>query len=650
MSERQEMTHTTVEPTRSKKLASAGCTPFPGLPTAPWIEDPRPAPEGPGQAVWTGEQWERLDAADLDAVRPCAGVLPGARARRGKGKHVPWSILDRKLLGVIKRRGRTGDAWIWDSHKKANATMEHVRAQSATCADLGRADLRVPAWLRAEYWSLTANELILCATLVNAYEVGWGGVYELQSTLASDLGFSERCMRNILNGTKWKRADGTPVYRPGLVERGLVDKTLTFKAGDRTGKAPPSVKDWLLLRPAGVLEHAAAWHAFAKRWTPNAPRKSGYTRRRARVAIRHMRMGAAGARRARAGRAWDARPERAMTADDCLKPALREGLREALGPIRPGDGHGPGAGVVEERSPPISEPCSSSSTSSSPSSSPSSSTARSTSSSLVDLSEVGEYLADLGKQARDNAGTIEPGERSAVLEHYTSVRDGERRRGEHESCCEVSRRRPRAQTCAAVHDVPERPPITDRQDLPIIPPVGGPLRAHPNWFGCRGSGGVSPPAQGHPPENDARKRAAFCSNAPAHGFATPGDEARRESGPTSGRDLGPPQPPQPADRLPRQEPRGTEAPDDGDGLTALRLGSGGRRAVPPNIGVMREDIRPTPAPGPRGAGADRRLGPVDGECHRSDVTGWCEADRWLDQMPAGDPLADLLRGMVSDYD
>lgn len=277
---------------------------------APWLDDDRPPPPS-STAVWNGEAWvepgERV--VELELVRPCPGVAPGARARRRDDRRpVPWRLLDAQLDGLELRKGRTGAAWIWAEGRAACRTMRDVMAQTARVADVNRADLREPAWLRANLWGLNPTELRIIVVLYSVYEAGWGGLSDCLSTIAVELiGRSERAVRYALHGQRWTTKDGVEHYRPGLVERNLVSERQLWKPGDREGRKHPSKHHWKLLRLGAALEPAAAWSTAAKAWTPRARRGSGRGRVASRRAVRALGRAARHARVTASGRAWAAR-------------------------------------------------------------------------------------------------------------------------------------------------------------------------------------------------------------------------------------------------------------------------------------------------------------------------------------------------------
>jgi hypothetical protein len=316
-------------PALTTRLQSARPGPFPEIPTserlvyshprrrrsvvvgrssAPWVDDERP-PAPDGEAVWDARvgAWVELDALALEDVRPAPGVKPGAASRhRGAGRFVPWGILEARLDGVDQRHGRGGGRWLWDPSRSALETMEAVYQQTARAADIGRADLREPDWLRDESLGLNATELRLVTAVLTQYEAEWGGLYDCASTIAADLRIgSERTLRNLLWGQEWTTRKGERRRRPGLVERGWIRVVTTWRPGSRDGR--PSDQHWNILRPGPALERAAAWHALAKGWTRRAPRGSGWGRARARRVRRVMGAGAARSRFATAGRAWASR-------------------------------------------------------------------------------------------------------------------------------------------------------------------------------------------------------------------------------------------------------------------------------------------------------------------------------------------------------
>ena len=272
---------------------------------------PRPPEEAPttsGEWIWTGEEWRWFPLADPSQLRlPLTpGVLPGARARvHSAGPHaVPWHVLDARLGGVERRRGRKG---VWDPELAAAKTMADVRAQTLDMGGAGRmGDVRIPEWLRDPGWQLSRSELALVVLLLAAYERGWGGVYDCQTTVASELGLSERTLRRLLHGQSWTRSDGTMVTRPGLVERGIVTVRKTWGPSS-AANGRPSDLSWLLLRLGPGLEPAARWHAFSKSWTGSAPRGSGWSRSAALAAVACMRAAARVARYQAAGEAWAVR-------------------------------------------------------------------------------------------------------------------------------------------------------------------------------------------------------------------------------------------------------------------------------------------------------------------------------------------------------
>ena len=285
-------------------------------------DDDRPAPPDPN-AIWDGARWVVLSSAralvELERVRPCQGVAPGAARRHDDDKPLPWKLLDARLAGVEQRRGRTGDQWIWAPERSAIKTMHDVRQQTARSETITAHDLREPTWLRDADLGLSARELRLVVALVCAYETGWGGIFDCQSTLAADLQLGcERTLRNLLWGTHWKRRDGTPVRRPGLVERGFVTAIQCYKPGD--ARARPSDFDWLLLRVGPLIERAAAWTTLAKQWTARAPRGSGWTRSIARAMAARLRSRAGRGRFAAAGAAWEARGHEPTPASSSSTP------------------------------------------------------------------------------------------------------------------------------------------------------------------------------------------------------------------------------------------------------------------------------------------------------------------------------------------
>ena len=224
------------------------------------------------------------------------GVKAGARWRRknAKGAPIAWAQIDLQLAGIKMRRRRAGT---WALHKAAIHTMSNVRAQTYCAADLGALDaLSMPAWARGR-WELTPNEEKLLGALWRAYANGTGGLDDCSSTIASDLGMSERTLRNSLNG----RGPDSVSPRPGLIERGLVHVNRTHKQGRHGRKCDDS---WLLLRIGPELEAIGHELVHAR---GGAPRGSGYSRTSSRRARQRASSDARRLRKSQAQRAWRSR-------------------------------------------------------------------------------------------------------------------------------------------------------------------------------------------------------------------------------------------------------------------------------------------------------------------------------------------------------
>jgi hypothetical protein len=301
-----DATPTAPAPQVSTRLASAGHGLVPGCSTAPWTEDTRGEAPAAAVALHTEHGWLELDGFEsLAEARPCPGVAPGARARHhGPGRFVHWSVLDRCLAGIQLRKSRKGDAWIWRADRPALETMAAVHAQTSRAADIGRADMREPDWLRDPELALSPSELRLLTAVVSQYQAGWGGLYDVQSTIATEVVLcSDRQLRNLLNGTSWVLTSGEKRRRPGLIERNLITAVRTNKPGSATS-GPPSLNHWLILRPGPALELLAAIHTTSLSWTPRAPRDTGWTKGRSRKARRVVRDAARQRRRDASTAAW----------------------------------------------------------------------------------------------------------------------------------------------------------------------------------------------------------------------------------------------------------------------------------------------------------------------------------------------------------
>jgi hypothetical protein len=233
---------------------------------------------------------------------PYTGVMPGAKFRKpDSGEHVNATQLDLQLDGIYMRRGRASQ---WNAELAASRIMTDLRAQTYGARELGDRVLGLPPWARGR-WDLTPNQEKVLAALWVAYRDETCGVFELETTLASDLGFSERTLRNALNGRRWKRKDGTIGESMGLVEMGLAVKRQTWKAGTADGR--PSEHDWLLLRIGPAFEAYARPLVFEIK---APPRRSGYTKSAARQAARLARKQARELRYARATEAYATRRRR----------------------------------------------------------------------------------------------------------------------------------------------------------------------------------------------------------------------------------------------------------------------------------------------------------------------------------------------------
>jgi hypothetical protein len=493
----------------SRTLGRVCFGPFPDAVPASWLDDDRPPAPDPN-AVWDGVAWRVLDVAssmaELDRVRPCQGVAPGASRRLDQEPAIPWRLLDARLLGIEQRRGRAGERWLWAAGRSASETMHAVRQQTARAATITAHDLREPTWLRDEGLGLSPRELRLVVALVCAYEVGWGGLYDCQSTIATDLSLgSERTLRNLLWGTHWKRASGERVRRPGLVERGFVTAIQTYKPGRADGR--PSDFDWLLLRIGPAIERAAAWTTLAKQWTPRAPRGTGWTRRVARAMAARLRSRVGRDRFDQAGAAWVRRS--------------RSPIGELTSSTRPSSSS---SSTPATSTRPSSSSSSSPATSTRPSSSSSSSPATSSSSSsstpaspLVDLDEVAAALAKIGRTQA--APRVTADELAAA-------------RAE----CEDMRRDPKLAELAAIADqsfevaaarrarkVANANGLNCPESVADNPATQGPPSGAP-WDGVGGSGGSSSPAQGRPLEKSmplARPEDFLPSSADSPGAVRP---------------------------------------------------------------------------------------------------------------------------------
>ncbi len=354
------MQASTPGPTLSSALTRrAGLGPHWGNSHAPWVPEERPRPKhdslvwDPIAGAWSDADEPALEQlADLASLGPVPGVAPGARARHGNGSHVPWHLLDRQLAGVNQRRGRGGAGWIWDSERSALAVMDNVVAQTARASTVGWSDIRMPSWLRADYWGLTKNEQLLLAALITVFENGWGGLYDCQAAIAADLlGVSEKTVRNMLNGQRWTTKKGVEKQRPGLVERGFVVAIQTYRPGSREGR--PSDMHWLLLRIGPTILGPAVVAGLAKGWTGRARRGSGWKRSRARRRVSALRWHAHIARTRATGGAWQAR-----------RPKLEQLDGQALEQTPPPSGASPAAPALggEGSTPAIVSGSSSSST------------------------------------------------------------------------------------------------------------------------------------------------------------------------------------------------------------------------------------------------------------------------------------------------
>jgi hypothetical protein len=451
----------------SRRLARVRPGPFADASPVSWDDDERPPAPDPN-ALWDGTTWRVCstaeNVADLERVRPCPGVAPGAARRHDDAPPIPWRLLDARLLGIEQRRGRVGDRWIWAAGRSAQQTMFDVRQQTARAMDVTRNDLREPAWLRDEALGLTPRELRLVVGVLCSYETGFGGLYDCQSTIAADLNLgSERTLRNLLHGTSWKRADGTRVRRPGLIERGFIEAIQTFKAGRADGR--PSDHDWLLLRIGPTIERAAAWTTLAKSWTPRAPRGTGWSRRVARAMAAGLRSRASRERFTTAGRAWAARTRPSSAAPENRTPPSSSSAPENRTPAA-------AAAPPENRTMlPIGD--------------------------LVDL--------DLVSRTLDSIRRTQAGPKVTADERAAAVAECERLREEHPEVLGLSAADERALARAeSPRTTPSPPPepvdstgLNWAESPADNPASQGPTSWAP-WEGVGGSRGTLSPAHGHP--------------------------------------------------------------------------------------------------------------------------------------------------------
>jgi hypothetical protein len=464
------------------------------------MDDDRPPPPDPN-AVWDGAGWRVLSSAehvaDLERVRPCPGVAPGAARRHDDEPAVPWRLLDARLQGIDQRRGRAGEQWIWSAGRSAQQTMHDVRQQTARALDLTRHDLREPTWLRDDALGLSPRELRLIVSLVCAYEAGWGGLFDCQSTVAADLGLgSERTLRNMLRGTKWTRPDGTRGYRPGLIERGFVEAIQCWKPG--RADARPSDHDWLLLRIGPTIERAAAWATLAKAWTARAPRGTGWTRRVARSMAAGLRGRAGRERYSAAGRAWSARPRPSSATSENRAPTWSTRPHEnrtSSSSSRPSENraHAEASPTSDFRAPPAGPRPASENRATSPIGD------------LVDLDLVGAALEGIRRgQAGPRVTPDELAEARAECERLRSDPELARELAEdfEQSFAVVQARRERREELhrparpSAVHGADDGP-VNWAASVADNPATPGPTSWAPG-DGVGGSGGTASPAQGRP--------------------------------------------------------------------------------------------------------------------------------------------------------
>lgn len=215
--------------------------------------------------------------------------------------------------------------------------MDDVRAQTIGAADIRTLDCISLRGFCRGLWDLTPNAEKLCGVVLSAYLLGSGGVFDCQSSVAAELGFSERTLRNILWGTK-------KTGRIGLVEAGLISVVRTWRPG---ADGRPSDPGHLILRAGPVMEARARQVVYAK---GDRPRRSGAPSvRESRAALSRLRREAAEVRRRKVGEAWNRR-----RAHETADPSKRQLLPQTPGnqdASRPGPGFPEGGGGGQPPSP-----------------------------------------------------------------------------------------------------------------------------------------------------------------------------------------------------------------------------------------------------------------------------------------------------------
>jgi hypothetical protein len=238
-------------------------------------------------------------------VAPGNGVAPGGRwldIRARDTKTVRWETLDSQLAGIHRRRHRVG---VWEPDKAASQTMAAVRRQTMAISDTRGLDaVSLPAWARGR-WKLIPNAALLLGLLWSVYRAGAGGLFDCAATIAAELGFSERTLRNLLYG---RRLKGVTVA-PGLVDLGLVQVITTWREGS-DGRVSDQGHNLLRVGPAFCeLADLVVW---AKRKRPR--RCSAPAQRVARSELARLRRESVRLRRDAATSAWEARPGRVSRA------------------------------------------------------------------------------------------------------------------------------------------------------------------------------------------------------------------------------------------------------------------------------------------------------------------------------------------------
>ncbi len=220
--------------------------------------------------------------ASVEGVR-----LGAAWRRRDTGEFQPWALLQARMGGFEKRRGR---AWT----ENDDELWAHVRAQTWGPVEVGDRQVRLPQWLvdqvAGQQLAKIGRERILLAVVWAAFIAGAGGVRLTRGEWTEVLLCSVRSVSNYLRR---------------LEDRGLIVRVRTWQRSPDRPKG--SAAHTIIVRPGPALLELAEQTVWEHK---RPPRRSGHSKRAGKAAARKLRAAARARRRELSAAAYRTRESR----------------------------------------------------------------------------------------------------------------------------------------------------------------------------------------------------------------------------------------------------------------------------------------------------------------------------------------------------